>query len=228
MIILLVLLQGSAAERLKAGVDAALAAKSFTYAFDLKTEIPHSDPFQAKGRGVATHSQTLFSEYQGTGGIDKKIVVTPKGSLIWHAFLEDWVTGEEYGDPGAGHGFQNPFDLLAVIKERTGVAADAEGGLVKLRFEGPAALEMLGKLRVDPGRLKADGTWTEVVATLRDGRLASLRSTAHINFADTGDAQAPGHFEYDVTVTVEAYDRDEKMTWKGIDVDAALKRLATK
>jgi hypothetical protein len=62
--------------------------------------------------------------------------------------------------------------------------------------------------------------------TLRDGRLTSLRSNAHINFADNADAQAPGHFEYDVTVTVEAYDRDERMTWKGIDVDAAVKRLS--
>ena len=213
-------------ETLKKAIKAALESKSFTYTFKLKTDIPNSDPFEASGSGVMLRDKKLFMEVKGTGGIDKKMVVTPHGTLIWHAFLEDWVSDVEYGDPGAGHGFQNPRDLLSVIQERTGAAKEAGDGKLSLRFEGKEAIDVLGRLRIDPRRLKAEGTWSQMTVTVGDGKIQSLHSTAHINFADQPNAaQSLDHLEYEVTVTVAAYDRDERPTWKGVDVEAALKRL---
>jgi hypothetical protein len=226
----LLLLLGAAqtpAEKLKAALESARAAGSFTYRFELKTRIPMSDPFEAKGRGVALGSRTLFMDVKGTGGIDKKVVTTPKGTLLWHAFLEDWVTDVEYGDAGAGHGFQNPHDLMDALLPEVGRAVPAAEGRLTLRFEAKEAVEVLGRLRIDPKRLRAEGTWIEMTAAIGEGRLRSVRSTARINFVEQpGAAQAPDHFEYDATVTVEAYDRDQRPSWPGIDVAGALKRLA--
>lgn len=212
-------------EKLKAAVEATQKAGSVTYTFELHTRIPHSDPLDAKGRGVALSPKTLLMEVTGTGGIDKKIVATEQGTLLWHAFLGDWVTDVEIGDKGAGHGFQNPHDLLEVILPRCGRAA-ADGEALVLRFEGSDAVEVLGKLNVDARRLNPEGTWMELSAKLTEGRLQSVRSTAHINFAAVpGAGAAPDSFEYDAVVTIEAYDRDQRLGWKGADVEAALKRL---
>lgn len=225
---LLLLLQETPKARLDAALKAAREAETLTYRYALKTEIPMSDPFEASGRGVTGPERLVFLDVVGTGGIDKKMIVSPRGTLIWHAFLEDWVTAEEYGDPGAGRGFQNPHDLLEVIAGVTAGAAAAEGG-VKLRFEGKAAVDLLGQLQIDPRRLKAEGTWSEVVVRFDGGRIASLHSNAHINFAEQADAaQQIDSFEYDVKVDVEAYNRDKRPSWEGIDADAALKLLAPK
>ena len=213
--------------RLDAAIKAAREAETLTYRYALKTEIPMSDPFEANGRGVTGPERLLFLDVKGTGGIDKKMIVTPRGTLIWHAFLDDWVTAEEYGDPDAGRGFQNPHDLLEVIAGATAGATDGEGGAVRLRFEGKAAIDLLGKLQIDARRLDADGTWSEMNVSFDGGRIKSLHSNAHINFVeDPNAAQQIDSFEYDVKVDVDAYDRDKKPSWEGIDVDAALKSLA--
>lgn len=226
MLTLLLLLQESPKDRLDAALKGAREARTLTYRYALKTEIPMSDPFEAAGRGVTGPERLVFLDVRGTGGIDKKMIVTPRGTLIWHAFLEDWVTAEEFGDPAAGRGFQNPHDLLEVIAAETAGAAAAEGGAVRLRFDGQAAIRLLDRLQVDGARLDPEGTWSEVTVNLDGGRIRSLHSNAHINFAaQPNAAQQIDSFEYDVKVDVEAYDRDEKPSWTGIDVDAALQRL---
>ena len=222
MLLALPALQDDTGARLKKTVETTLTAEAFSYSFALRTDIPGSDPFTADGTGVALNDRTLFLGFTATGAIDKKIIVGKAETLIWHPFVEAFIPAVIYGDPDAGHGFQNPHELLDVIRARTAGATADEQGRLRLRFEGARAVEVLGRLRIRQ-RLQAEGTWIEILVTQENGRMRSLRSTARINFVP--GAGGPANISYEVTVTVKDYDGTRRPSWPGIDVGPELKRV---
>jgi hypothetical protein len=220
------LAQEAPADRLRAAIEGARKAESFTYRFDVKVQIPHSDPAQYNGSGIVLKDRTFFQQIRGSGGTNHKIVGNASRVLIYHQFVDDWTPSEEFGDLNAGRGFKNAHDLMDVIAERAADAADVEDGKIRLRFEGAAAVQVLEKLRFDVGGIAPAGTWIQLTVAAADGRLKSVACAAHI--ARGGGGGLPDEADCQASVEVEAYERDRLPDWGGIDSSKPLQMLKKK
>ena len=201
-------------DALKKAIEATEASKSYTYKFDMKTEFANGDPLTATGKGVMVSSNTLFTRIKGTGGSDKRIIVRPDGTIIWQPLLLKWVPDVEYGSPGAGRGVENPSVVLGAIKGHLAAATRTKKGKVLIRLEGKEAVGLIKQFRMNADAVQEDGTWIEITADLKEGKISAFECKARARLAE--GSLLGSHAETTVRVTVEAYDRDTKLDWPNI------------
>ena len=204
-------------DALKKAIEATEASKSYTYKFDMKTEIANGDPIEAAGRGVMVSSnKTLFLEIKGTGGMDKKLIVKPEGTLIWRDyFLEgDWFRAEEFADPQAGRGVENPQVVMDAIKGHLAAATRTKKGDILIRLEGKEAVGLIKQFRMNAAAVQEDGTWIEITSNLKEGKISTVECKARARLAE--GSILGSHAKTTVRVTVEAYDRDKKLDWPNV------------
>lgn len=201
-------------DALKKAIEATEASKSYTYKFEMKTEFANGDPITATGKGVMVSSNTLYAHIKGTGGLDRKLVVTPDRTLIWHDFLKDWRPAAEWGDSNAGRGVENPSVALGAIKGHLAEATWTKKGKVLIRLEGKEAVGLIKQFRMNVDAVQEDGTWIEITADLKEGKISAFECKARARLAE--GSLLGSHAETTVRVTVEAYDRDTKLDWPNI------------
>jgi len=201
--------QATAADRLRAALDAAERSASITYAFTAKVRPSGGDALSYDGRGVALSGGRLQTQIKlSPGRGDQRIRVGPEGVELHNEFA-GW---EKSTDPSLGRGFENPWVVLAEMRRRIEGVADDGKGTLALRLEGAAAVETLAALKIQEEGLVAEGTWVELTARLAAGRLDRVGCRARARLADRPDL--PAHVDAEVGVTVEAYDRDKELTWR--------------
>jgi len=159
-------------------IQALRSQQSYRTRFKATIEAPGSDSLKIEGESVWVKPGVLYIHYTGSGGDEKRIVRVGDRVWIYHEFLEDWVTGQEMGSPGAGRGVQNPDEVLAILAKHAGKANDVGGNFV-LDFAG-ADIEKIMKEQASQGDFDWKGSKVAATLELAKGLLTRFTSTAEL------------------------------------------------
>lgn len=197
----------------KAAIDKARAAKSYHSKFKAVIEAPGSDPLKIEGESVWVNPGVLYIQYTGSGGDEKRIVRVGGKVWIYHEFLEDWVTAEEMGTPGAGRGVQNPDEVLAVLLKHVD-RVKADGNAYVLDFKG-TDIEKIMKEQASQGTF--DWKNSKALAKIFVEKEQLKRFTSSAELVSLEENLKGKVVKYSAEVEVLSYDTKTSMEFTVLD-----------
>lgn len=212
-----------AAARLRAVIEKVRAQKSYATAFTAEIRVPNTNPQVLQGEGIWVAGGVLFAQYRASGGDHKRIVRVGDRTWVYHEAAEEWIAPERHGMSGAGHGIQNPDEILGVLLghlpnvslagKRT--FENRECDVFRVRMTG-ADIEKIMKEQAQQGAFDWARSSAEATALAGpDGLLYRIESSATLASSDPNlNGQTVG---YSAEVNVRAYDRDFLMTFELVD-----------
>ncbi|MBI4563960.1 MAG: hypothetical protein HY716_04605 [Planctomycetes bacterium] len=212
-----ILLMQDAADAAKRAIEQTRARKSTSVKFDVEIRVPDSSPMKLEGKSVWVTPHILFLHYTASGGDDVKLVRVGDTVRLYHPVVEDWVSADEAGRPGAGRGVQNPDEvlsaLLKVIDKATRAGKETIDGrvcdVIGLKLGGKE-MESVMKGLAAPGSFE----WTESECSAKlcigsDQHLYYVEFDARL--APTDPALKGKKVDYRANVTVKAFDKEFAM-----------------
>ena len=160
-------------------------------------------PLNYEGKCVWVNPGVLYVHYTASGGDEKMIVrAGPQDAWVYHSLVDDWMTADQVGMPGAARGIQNPDEVLAVVGRHTGSAKLTQPGSVELTFSGDD-IEKIMKEQAS----KDAFDWKESSAKLEltvdaDNRLQKFTCEATLK---SNNPNVKGAVHYTAEVSLVAY-----------------------
>ena len=209
------------ASKVKAAVEKTRGQKSYRVGFTAVIQVPDSDPMKLEGETVWIAPGVLFTQYSAAGGEVVRLVRLGEKVWLYHLVVEEWLSAEESGKPGAGRGVQNPDEvLLAILKaaDQAVVAGkDKAGDILEMKLDGTTLQKVMRQQAVEGAMdwAKSSGT-VRLVAGTADGLMYRMEVSAEV--AST-DAHLKGKkIGYSADVSLKAYNRDFSFDFTDIDI----------
>lgn len=208
-VVFLNLLLQDAQKQSQSAIEKARSSQSYHTKFKAVIEAPGSDPLKIEGESVWVSPGVLYIQYTGSGGDEKRIIRVGNKVWIYHEFLEDWVTAEEMGTPGAGRGVQNPDDVLGVLLKHVDKAR-ADGNAFALDFKG-TDIEKIMKEQASQGTF--DWKNSKALAKIFVEKGALKRFTSQAELVSLEENLKGKVVKYSAEVEILNYDTDKSLSF---------------
>jgi hypothetical protein len=212
LLLMALVMQDAPSEASKA-IQKVRNSKSYHTKFKAVIEAPGSDPLKIEGESVWVNPGVLYIQYTGSGGDEKRIVRVGSKVWVYHEFLEDWVTAEEMGTPGAGRGVQNPDEVLAIVLKHVD-KTKADGGALVLDFKG-ADIEQVMKEQASQGTFDWKNSRATAKLFVKGDTLQ--RFTCHAELSSLEENLKGKIVKYNAEVEVLSYDSTTSLQFTVLD-----------
>lgn len=196
--------------------------KSYETAFIARMTVPIGS-YDYKGRSLWVSPDILYLQLNGSGGNEQKVVrAGEKAIWTYHSLSGEWPTVQDWGDPGAGRGVQNPDEVLAVLSKHTATAKFLKSGALSVTFTGDDLVKIM-KGQGIPGEIDPKNSGAKVELMV-DGENRVQKISCDVTIV----TQAGDRGRYTSEVTVTAYNGATELVFtdenkKAIPLPTAIK-----